>query len=101
TQWVRQQISLFSPAFNDVNRGKHSFSEGDFRSEVLTRNVVSGSVIRRGTNERQTRSKINTAARCDVFKRYQPLVVIHRQYRVELCIGVRSKESIGRIWTKT
>src|SRR5258705_1437015 len=58
-------------------------------------------MVGRGTNNRQSCSKVYTAFKRQRFERNQSLVVIHGKHSIETAEAARTKKSISRVGTKT
>src|SRR5690606_8467214 len=58
-------------------------------------------MVRRGPYNRQTSRVINAGMECDVFERYQALVMIHGQYGIKFPVRITGEKAVSRIRAET
>src|SRR5690606_20629701 len=71
------------------------------RGQIFSSDVVSGSMIGRGTDNWKTCREIDAVTGSNMLEWNQSLVMVHRKDRIKLGIGISSKETICREWPKT
>src|SRR4051794_6816930 len=71
-------VSPRGQLFRQPNRRDHARWIGD----AFPRDIVGRAVIRRGANERKSERPVHAALEADHLERHQPLIVIHRDYRI-------------------
>src|SRR4029453_8293814 len=58
--------------------------------------VERGAVVDRSAHDRQAERYVHRVTEAGCFKRWQTLIVIHREYRIELALSYGQEGRIGR-----